>query len=105
MKVKVESEKIVKAVKKLDGIEIVLENADDAKEAINLILRKTDLFEKDDYKKLKEVRVTSFQEYKTSAVDYKMIFLLEFLDTLHNMKIDFGTNSFQIIRVNNYAIW
>lgn len=79
MKVKVEGEKIVKAVKKLDGIEIVLENADDAKEAINLILRKTDLFEKDDYKKLKEVRVTSFQEYKTSAVDYKMIFLLEFL--------------------------
>lgn len=79
MKVKVESEKIVKAVKKLDGIEIVLENADDAKEAINLILRKTDLFEKDDYKKLKEVRVTSFQEYKTSAVDYKMVFLLEFL--------------------------
>jgi len=79
MKVKVESEKIVKAVKKLDGIEIVLENADDAKEAINLILRKTDLFEKDDYKKLKEVKVTSFQEYKTSAVDYKMVFLLEFL--------------------------
>jgi len=79
MKVKVEGEKIVKAVKKLDGIEIVLENADDAKEAINLILRKTDLFEKDDYKKLKEVKVTSFQEYKTSAVDYKMVFLLEFL--------------------------
>jgi len=37
MKVKVESEKIIKAVKKLDGIEIVLENTNDAKEAINLI--------------------------------------------------------------------
>jgi hypothetical protein len=34
MKVKVESEKIIKAVKKLDGIEIVLENTTDAKEAI-----------------------------------------------------------------------
>jgi len=78
MKVKVESEKIIKAVKKLDGIEIVLENTNDAKEAINLILRKTDLFKKDEYVKLKEVKVTSFQEYKTSAVDYKMIFLLEF---------------------------
>ena len=44
MKIKVESEKIIEAVKKLDGIEIVLENPDDAKEAINLILRKTDLF-------------------------------------------------------------
>ena len=79
MKVKVESEKIIKAVKKLDGIEVVLENTDDAKEAINLILRKTELFKGDDYEKLREVKVTSFLEYKTSAVDYKMIFLLEFL--------------------------
>jgi len=79
MKIKVESEKIIKAVKKMDGIEIVLENPDDAKEAINLILAKTDLFKGDDYGKLRDVKVTSFQEYKTSAVDYKMIFLLEFL--------------------------
>lgn len=79
MKIKVESEKIIKAVKKLDGVEIVLENPDDAKEAINLILRKTELFENDDYEKLKDVKVTSFQQYETSAVDYKMIFLLEFL--------------------------
>jgi len=34
MKVKVESEKIVKAVRKLEGIEMVLENAEDAKEAL-----------------------------------------------------------------------
>jgi hypothetical protein len=79
MKVKVESEKIIKAVKKLDGIEIVLENATDAKEAINLILRKTELLKRDEYTKLKEVKVTSLQEYETSAVNYKMIFLLEFL--------------------------
>lgn len=79
MKFKVESEKIIKAVKKLDGIEIVLENTNDAKEAINLILKKTDLFKRDDYNKLKEVKVTSFQEYETSAVNYRMVFLLEFL--------------------------
>ncbi len=79
MKVKVENEKIIKAVKKLDGIEIVLENTDDAKEAINLILRKTELFKRDEYGKLKEVKVTSLQEYETSAVNYKMMFLLEFL--------------------------
>ena len=79
MKFKVEGQKIIKAVKKLDGIEIVLENTNDAKEAINLILKKTDLFKRDDYSKLREVKVTSFQEYKTSAVNYRMIFLLEFL--------------------------
>ena len=79
MKIKVESEKIIKAVKKLDGVEIVLEGPDDAKEAINLILRKEELFQRDDFGKLKEVQVTSLQKYETSAVDYKMIFLLEFL--------------------------
>ena len=79
MKIKVESEKIIKAVKKIDGIEIVLENPDDAKEAINLILRKADLFNRDEYEKVEDVRVTSFQKYETSAVNYKMIFLLEFI--------------------------
>ncbi|MBN1106826.1 MAG: hypothetical protein JXL84_25715 [Deltaproteobacteria bacterium] len=79
MKIKVESEKIIKAVRKLEGIEVVLENAEDAKEAINLVLRKTEPFKREDYGKLKDVLVTSFQEYKTSAVDYRMVFLLDFL--------------------------
>ena len=78
MKIKVESEKIIKAVKKLDGIEIVLENPDDAKEAINLILRKTYPFNRDEYERDRDVKVASFQKYETSAVNYKMIFLLEF---------------------------
>ncbi len=78
MKISVESEKIIKAVKKLDGIEIVLENADDAKEGIDLILRKAGLLKGDNYGKL-NVKVTSFQQYETSAVDYKIVFLLEFL--------------------------
>ena len=79
MKIKIESEKIIKAVKKLDGIEIVLENPDDAKEAINLILLRTGLFEKHKDIEVKDVKVTSFQKYETTAVDYKMIFLLEFI--------------------------
>lgn len=79
MKITVEGGKIIKSVKKLDGIEIVLENLEDAKEAINLILMRTGLFEKDKQTDLKDVRVTSFQKYETTAVDYKMIFLLEFI--------------------------
>ena len=80
MKIKVESEKIIKAVKKLDGIEVVLENAEDAREAIRLVLKKSE-FSREHHSKLKDVLVTSFQEYKTSAVDYRMVFLLEFLFT------------------------
>ena len=79
MKIKVESEKIVKAVKKLDGVEIVLENPHDAKEAINLVLKKTGLLETDEYRKLTDIKVSSYQDYETSAVNYKMMFLLEFL--------------------------
>jgi hypothetical protein len=79
MKIKVESEKIVKALKKLDGIEIVLENPHDAKEAIDQILRKTGLLAKDEFGKLIDIKVSSFQNYETSAVNYKIIFLLEFL--------------------------
>ncbi|MGD8523349.1 MAG: hypothetical protein PVF56_19535 [Desulfobacterales bacterium] len=79
MKIKIESQKIIKAVKKLDDIEIVLENLEDAKEAINLILTRTGLFERHADAKLKDVTVTSYQKYETTAVDYKMIFLLEFV--------------------------
>jgi hypothetical protein len=79
MKIKIESEKIIKAVKKLNGIEIILENPEDAKEAIDLIFSKSDIFEKDEIDRPKDVKVSGFQEYKTSAVDYKMIFSLEFL--------------------------
>lgn len=79
MKIKIEAQKIISAVKKLDGIEIVVENLDDAREAIQLILLRTGLFEKHSDVRIKEVKVTSYQKYETTAVDYKMIFLLEFI--------------------------
>lgn len=90
MKIKVEGQKIISAVKKLDGIEIVLENLEDAREAIQLILLRTGLFEKHTEVEIKEVKVTSYQKYETTAVDYKMIFLLEFVfksDTALDSKV------------------
>lgn len=79
MKIKIEGEKIVKAVKKLEGIEIVLENLHDAKEAIQLILDRSGLLDKHKGGKFIDVKVTALQKYETTAVDYKMIFLLEFM--------------------------
>jgi hypothetical protein len=79
MKIKIESEKVVKALKKLEGIEIVLENLGDAKEAIHLILDRTGLLEKHAQADITDLKITSFQKYETTAVDYKMIFLLEFV--------------------------
>ena len=79
MKIKIEGNRIIKAVKKLDGIEMVLENAGDAKEALDLILRRAELRKGSDFGVVKGLKVSSFQEYETSAVDYKMVFLLEFV--------------------------
>ena len=79
MKINMEGDKIAKGIQKVDGIEIVLENPGDAKEGIDLILRKTGLLDKDAYRGLKDIKVTAFERYETSAVNYKMIFLLEFL--------------------------
>jgi hypothetical protein len=79
MKIRVDSERIVKALRKLAGIEVVLENADDAKEALDLILEKGNLWEQEGYDALKEIKVSSLQKYETSAVDYKLIFMMEFV--------------------------
>ena len=79
MKIKVASEKIIKAVKKTEGIELVLESAEDAKEALHLVLGKMGSSNGLEKVRLRDVNVTSYQRYETSAVDYKMIFLLEFL--------------------------
>ena len=79
MKIKVQSEKIIKAVKKLDGVELVLENADDVKEALDLVLRKSDLLSENHREQLQDLKVTSFEKYETSAVDYKMIVLIDFI--------------------------
>ncbi len=78
MKIKVEGEKIIKAVKKICGVELVLENVEDAKEALHLILREKDIFKEESFGSLEDVSVSSYQEYKTSAVDYRMVFLLDF---------------------------
>lgn len=78
MKIKVEGSKIVNGVKKLEGIEIVVQNPEDAREGIDLILNKTELGPGLS-EKLKDIKTTASQGYETSAVDYKMIFLLEFV--------------------------
>jgi len=79
MKIKVEKEKIISALRKLEGIEIVLEDATDAKEAMELILSHEDLFGDGDYAAPKDLSVTHMQEYRDSSVDYKILYLLDFV--------------------------
>jgi hypothetical protein len=79
MKIKVKSEKIIKAVKKLYGVEIEVESTEDATEAIRLILTNISDGGLEAYKQLDDIKVTSFKHYETSAVDYHLTFLLEFV--------------------------
>lgn len=93
MKIRVEREKIVKALRKLEGIEVVLEGEGDAKEAIDLIISRTKLLAGFDYQGAKDIRVSEIKEYKTSAVAYTISYLLEFpFDD-----VDFGRRA-EIIR-------
>ncbi len=78
MKIKVKGEKLVKAVQKMYGIEIEVESPGDAREAIDLILRRMAGEAKIGYEELEEIEVTPERRYETSAVNYKMTFLLTF---------------------------
>jgi len=46
---------------------------------LNTTFKYNSLFDKHADLKLKDVKVTSYQKYETTAVSYKMIFLLEFM--------------------------
>lgn len=79
MKIRLDDMKIVKAVKKLDGVELVVETEDDALEGIRLILRKPDTIGTDHFARLKDIKVTHTRSYETSSVEYRIKFLLEFV--------------------------
>ncbi len=81
MRIKVRDEKIIKAIKKLEAIDIILKTVDDAKKAIRLILRKTEISKTPDYTGLKDIAVTQVLESRTSAVENLISYEIEFILT------------------------
>jgi hypothetical protein len=81
MRIRVRDEKIIKAIKKLEGIDIIIKNVEDAKKAIRLILRKTDMSKSKDYEGLKDIAITQVVDYPTSAVEYHIYYEIEFILT------------------------
>ncbi len=79
MRIKVRDEKIIKAIKKLEGIDIVLRNVEDAKKAIRLILRRTQISKTPDFAGLKDFVVTQVIESRTSAVENLISYEIEFI--------------------------
>jgi hypothetical protein len=81
MRIKVQDEKIIKAIKKLEGIDIIIKSVEDAKEAMLLILRETETSRTKDYEGLKDIAITKVVEHPTSAVEYQTFYEVEFILT------------------------
>jgi hypothetical protein len=79
MRIKVRDEKIAKAIKKLEGVDIVLRGVEDAKKALRLILRRTEISKTPDYAGLKDIVVTQVLESRTSAVENLIFYEIEFV--------------------------
>jgi hypothetical protein len=65
MKIKLERGKIEGAVRKLTGVGAVLEDADDAREALDLIVKRADFSEGESSTKLDDINVTVFRELRS----------------------------------------
>ena len=81
MRIKVRDQKITKTIKKLEGVDIILKTVEDAKKAVRLILRKTEISKTPDYAGLKDISVTQALESSTSAVENLIFYEIEFILT------------------------
>ncbi len=80
MRIKVQDEKIIRAIKKLEGIDVVIKTAEDAKKAMRLILRKTETSRSKDFEGLKDTVIAQVVEHDaTSAMEYKTYYEIEFI--------------------------
>ncbi len=79
MKIKVAEEKIIRAIKKLEGIDVILGSVEDARWAINLVLRKTEISNTEAYKGLKEIKISSVVEHATTAIEHQTNYIIEFV--------------------------
>jgi len=77
VKIEVESEKIVKAVDEIYGIRVIVNTEEDAREALDLILGNEEVFG-EFAPLLRRFSMESERRYKTSAVNYITLFILDF---------------------------
>ncbi len=79
MKIKVYEDQMTKAIKRLVGIEVIIDTVEEARKGLALILERTETSKREDYKGLKEIRITQKVEHPTTAVEHKLTYILEFI--------------------------
>ena len=79
MRIKERDEKLIRAIKKLVGIDIIFKNVEEAKKAMTLILHRTEIAKSKECEGLKEIRMTQVVEHPTSAVESHIYYEIEFV--------------------------
>jgi hypothetical protein len=81
MRIKIQDEKITRAIKKFEGIDVIIKTAEDARKAMHLILHRTEVSHSKDYEGLKDIVITQVVEHDTTAIEYKTYYEIEFILT------------------------
>ena len=78
MRIKVPEESLVRAIKELEGVDILLKDAEEAKKVLKLIIRHTETSKHEDFMKLLDLVITESLEYPTTSVEYQRYYEIEF---------------------------
>jgi hypothetical protein len=78
MRIKVPEENLVKAMKELEGVDILLKDAEEAKKVLMLIIRHTETSKHEDFMRLLDFGITESLEYPTTSVEYRRYYEIEF---------------------------
>ncbi len=79
MKIKVFEDQLARAIKRLVGIDVIVDTVEEARRGLSLILEKTETAKRPDYRGLKEIKITQKVEHATTAVEHKLAYVLEFM--------------------------
>jgi len=78
MRIKVTEEDLTRAINELEGIDIVIKDAEEARKALKLIIRHTEASRREDFDGLEDIVITESLEYPTTSVEYKRYYEIEF---------------------------
>ncbi|MFQ6105017.1 MAG: hypothetical protein ACE5OP_12115 [Candidatus Glassbacteria bacterium] len=78
MRIKVAEENLIRAIRELEGIDIVIKDVEEAERGLRLIIRHTEASKRDDFDGLVDINITENLEYPTTSVEYKRYYEIEF---------------------------
>jgi|GEM_PF-848696 hypothetical protein len=79
MKIKVAQEDLTRAIQRLVGIDLIIDTVEEARKALRLILERTKVSQRDDFRGLKEIKISQRVEHATTAMEHRTVFVIEFL--------------------------